>query len=32
MKGLGILINDLEIDRNGYGYGYGYGYYEEDEK
>ncbi len=32
MKGLGILINDLKIDRNGYGYGYGYGYYEEDEK
>ena len=32
MKGLGILINDLKIDRNGYGYGYGYGYYEEDGK
>ena len=32
MKGLGILINDMKIDRNGYGYGYGYGYYEEDDK
>jgi len=32
MKGLGILINDLKIDRNGYGYGYGYGYYEDDKK
>jgi len=32
MKGLGILLNDLKVSRDGYGYGYGYGYYEEDGK
>ena len=32
IKGLGILINDLKMEKNGYGYGYGYGYYEEDKK
>ncbi len=32
MKGLGILLNDLKISKDGYGYGYGYGYYEEDGK
>ncbi|EIF51211.1 tyrosine-protein kinase family protein [Sulfurovum sp. AR] len=32
IRGLGILLNDVKMDRSGYGYGYGYGYYEEDKK
>jgi len=36
MKGLGILLNDIKVSKDGYGYGYGYGYghgyYEEDGK
>jgi len=34
IKGLGILLNDMKMDRGdyGYGYGYGYGYYEDDQK
>jgi capsular exopolysaccharide synthesis family protein len=34
IKSLGILLNDVKMDKNGcgYGYGYGYGYYEEDKK
>ncbi len=34
IRGLGILLNDMKMDRSGYGYsyGYGYGYYEEDQK
>ena len=34
INGLGILLNDVKLNKGGYGYGYGYGfgYYEEDEK
>ncbi len=34
IRGLGILLNDVKMSRNGYGYGYsyGYGYYEEEKK
>jgi len=37
IRGLGILLNDLKMEKSGYGYGgygygYGYGYYEEDKK
>jgi len=34
ISGLGILLNDVKMNRSsyGYGYGYGYGYYEEDKK
>jgi len=32
ISGLGILLNDVKITKNGYGYGYGYGYYEEEYK
>ncbi len=32
VKGLSILLNDVNMNRGGYGYGYGYGYYEEDKK
>ena len=32
IPGLGILLNDVKMSRNGYGYGYGYGYYEEEKK